>query len=88
MLQAIQVEYLEPTNTRGSYYKASGWTDSVTLPTNHAINGNENAKRAAKALTKKMRWNVSLVGGLLASGVYVFTPIAKRKVRAVARRSR
>lgn len=87
-MQAIQVKFLGPTNARGSRYKASCSAGSVTLPTNYALNPDKNARRAALALVKKVGWDVGLVGGTLDSGLHVFVPIVKRRMRVVAKHSR
>ena len=69
---AIQTKYLPCTNTRGSRIKA--WEPegkAVTLPWDHALDSVSNAREAAQALCKKMKWTGKMVSGWIGQG-YVF----------------
>lgn len=74
-MKAIQVKYLGPTNFKSSRWKA--WTEGgnqVTLLYDHALNSEENARRAASALIAKMNWRSHITGsGVLPNLDYVFT---------------
>jgi 3-deoxy-D-manno-octulosonate 8-phosphate phosphatase KdsC-like HAD superfamily phosphatase len=73
MHQAIIVKYLGPTNTKGSRYKATSASGlSKTLGIDHALNGEENARQAAKALADSLKWKGSMVCGSMGDGLYVF----------------
>jgi hypothetical protein len=75
-MQAIQVKFLGPTNTKGSRRKA--WCDAgqVTVSTDFALNSEDNARKAAEALRDKLGWNAPHYGawecGSLPNGDYVF----------------
>jgi hypothetical protein len=75
-MQAIQVKFLAPTNTRGSRYKATCAAGSLTLSSDHALNPSDNARKAAEALRDKLGWNTphhgELIEGGLPDGSYVF----------------
>lgn len=72
MFQAIQVKYLDPTNYRGSRYKATAAAGSVTVPADDAKNVEGNVIAAAQALCDKFGWSKDMVHGQLADGSYVF----------------
>ena len=74
-MKAIQVKYLGPTNYKGSRWKA--WVEggaNITLPYDHALNSEANARCAAQALAAKLAWRFPITGsGVLPNGDYVFT---------------
>lgn len=74
-MKAIQVKYLPVTNTRGSRWKA--WAEGgnqITVPYDHALNSEGNARVAALALIAKMGWRSEITGsGVLPNLDYVFT---------------
>lgn len=79
-MQAIVVKYLGPTNCRGSRYKATAQAGSITLDADLRLGIEENAKRAAEALRKKLGWTgeksrnygKEWACGCLPDGAYVF----------------
>jgi hypothetical protein len=76
-MQAIQVKFLGPTNIRGSRYKATCASGSITLGVDHALHLEQNAARAAVALCNKLGWSGlpygdELIVGGLPNGSYVF----------------
>lgn len=75
-MQAITVKFLGPTKTKGSRYKASAAAGSVTLSTDFALNGQDNAARAAVRLCEKFGWTKPYYGDLVCGGLedgsYVF----------------
>jgi hypothetical protein len=74
-MKAIQVKCLGPTNHLGALWKAfiEGGA-SVTVPYDHSLDGQENARCAAQALTAKLAWRYPITGsGALPNGDYVFT---------------
>jgi hypothetical protein len=72
MRQSIETKYLGPTNSRGSRVKAaaSGGA-SITLPWAYDVGSEQNHKRAAEALCRKLGWNGTYSGGSTKGG-YVF----------------
>lgn len=88
-MKAILVKYHGPSNTRGSRYtaKAEG-NPSLTLSYNHALGADENAKAAAVALVKRMKWNCGVVGGTLPNGDRCYVLIPRKRIKVVANRSR
>ena len=73
-MKAIQVKYLSATNHKPSRWKAfAEGGASVTLSYDYALNADENARRAAIALTTKMVWPRPVGSGVLPNGDYVFT---------------
>ena len=75
-MQAIQVKYLGPTNTKGTRYKAKCASGSFTHDFEYDADHTVNAVRAAKGLIEKLEW-VGLLEvasfGTLPSGDYVVT---------------
>ena len=57
-MQAIQVKYLAPTNTKGSRWKAFCYSGSITVPYNHDLNDEGNAIEAGYALLAKLDWSM------------------------------
>ena len=49
-MQAIEVKYLAPTNSRGSRFKATAPGGSVTISRDYALDTNMNELAAATAL--------------------------------------
>jgi hypothetical protein len=70
-MQAIQTEYLGPTNVRGSRVKATAQAGSITLNWDNALNPDRNHKAAALALATKLGWNYGIWhgGGLPDAGM-------------------
>jgi hypothetical protein len=56
MTQAIVTRFISPTNTRDSRVKATADAGSVTLHWDHALNVEDNHRRAAMALVEKLGW--------------------------------
>lgn len=77
MFQAIQVKYLGPTNYRGSRYKATAATGSVTVSADAALSVEGNVIKAAHTLCDKFGWSKDMVYGQLADGSYVFVQLYK-----------
>lgn len=72
-MKAIQIKYLGPTNTRGSRWKA--WVEyygAHTVPYDHALNSEANARLAAKGLIDKhgLGWVIARID-TLPNGDYV-----------------
>lgn len=61
--QAITTKYLGPTNHRGGRIKATCYGGSVTIPCDHALDGDANHAAAAAKLVTKMGWNGDWIGG-------------------------
>lgn len=63
MAVAIKTKFIGPSNTRGSRVKAETCDAlrehrrSVTLEWDHALDGQDNHSRAAKALATKLDWD-------------------------------
>ncbi len=74
-MQAIQVKYLSATDKRGSRFKATASSGSVTVPMDYELDYEPNARKAAEALLKKLGWhNVEISGsGGLPNCTEVFT---------------
>ena len=72
MFQAIQVKYIGPTNYRGSRYKATAASGSVTVSVDNALSTEGNVIAAAQALCDKFGWSKDMVHGQLADGSYAF----------------
>lgn len=74
-MKAIQVKYLGPTNTKPA--RVYAWAEGglcVILSWDHALNGDENKRRAAEALINKLHWRTEISGfGYLPNGDAVFT---------------
>lgn len=77
-MQAIEVCYLGPTNTKGSRFVVECDGGRLVIPQDYSLNPMENATAAAVALIKKLGWDGQR--GLLARGqlkrgswVFVFT---------------
>jgi len=74
-MQAIQIKYLGPTDTRGSRYKAICAGGSYTHHRDYAQGEDGNALTAAELLVDKMGWDgIEITGmGTLPNGDYVCT---------------
>ena len=77
MFQAIKVKYLDPTNYRGSRYKATAAAGSVTVSVGNALSTECNVIAAAQALCAKFGWAKGMVYGQLADGSYAFVMLSK-----------
>jgi hypothetical protein len=66
--QAIETKYLGATNAKGGRIKATAWAGSITLPYDHALDVQENHKKAAFALLLKLRWNGKYAQGANVKG--------------------
>jgi hypothetical protein len=58
-MQAIEVKYLAPTNSRESRFKATAPGGSITISRDYALDTNVNKLAAATALFNKLGWNES-----------------------------
>jgi len=78
-MKAIQVKYLEATNTRGSRIKAFVHKNvNVTLSYDYALSIENNRLAAAYALIKKLNWPFNISGsGMLPNGDEVFTIVPR-----------
>jgi len=75
-MQAIQVKYLGPTNTKGSRYKAICKSGNYTHHRDYSYGGDGNALTAAERLMEKLEWDKEFeIGamGTLPNGDLVFT---------------
>lgn len=70
--QAIMTKYIGPTNSRNSRIKASAPAGSITISYDRELNEDDNHKQAAEALCDKFNWKISLIGGVLKNGAYVW----------------
>ena len=72
MFKAIETRFIGPTNTKGSRYKATDCDgNSVTLPTDYALDSEQNHRKVAEALRDKMNWQGRLLAGATRTG-YAF----------------
>ena len=71
-MQAIQTKYFGPTDTRGSYFKATAKGGTAKVPYDYNLDTKENHRAAAAALCEKLDWQVSLVGGCLKNQTYAW----------------
>jgi len=80
-MQAIQVKYINPTNSRGARIKATCAAGSVTIPYPYELSGIEVYREAAQTLCNKLGWIAPLyhrmVGGKLPDGSYSFVFVTK-----------
>jgi hypothetical protein len=79
--QAITVKYLDPTNHRGSRYKATAEAGSLTVPWDYAKNPKDNAYAAGMALAHMYGWDKScdFAVGALPGGGYVLVATVKKE---------
>ena len=77
IMQAIEVKYLAPTNTRGSRLKATAAAGSITVAFDYGSDCPE--LDAAWSLMNKLGWNKehygTLAGGVIPNGNYVFVMV-------------
>ena len=57
-MQAIQVKYLSPTDTKGSRTKAFCYSGSITVPYNYSLDEEGRAMEAGQALIEKLGWKL------------------------------
>jgi hypothetical protein len=70
-MKAITIKYVGPTNTKGSRWIATAeGGHKVTVSYDYALNSEQNAMEAAKALCKKLDWKGTLAVGQDAKGNY------------------
>lgn len=73
-MKAITIKYAGPTNTKGSRWIATAEggakAHKVTVSYDYALNSEENAKAAAKALCAKMNWHGEMTLGQDEKGNY------------------
>ena len=55
-MQAIQTKYHGPTDVKGSRISATCAAGRVVVDYDHALNNDQNHKRAAAALLRKLGW--------------------------------
>ena len=73
-MQAIQVRYLNPTNTKGARLKAWAHGGSITKPFNSDRDYFPQSRDLAQSLIDSLGWNVPITGaGTLKNGDDVFT---------------
>ena len=70
-MQTIETKYHGPSNIKGSRISAtaSGCKARVILSYDHALNGEGNHMRAARALMDKLNWTGRYVGGHTKTGM-------------------
>ncbi len=57
-MQAIQVKYISPTNTKGARIKAFCYSGSITVPYNCDLDDEGRAMEAGQALIEKLGWKL------------------------------
>ncbi len=73
-MQAIQVRYLNPTNTKGARLKAWAHGGSITKPFNSDRDYFPQSRDLAQSLIDSLGWCVPITGaGTLTNGDDVFT---------------
>lgn len=75
-LQAIEVKYHGPTDSRGSRWTATAEAGRYTMPYDYALTPADNAEKCAQGLLEKLEWDYALVGGET-KNAYVFVMIPK-----------
>ena len=83
-MQAIQVKWHAPSNTRSARYTAEAPAGKVTVKLGNIPAGtgvDAGFRYAAETLCRKMQWDGELLGGTLANGdqVFVFDHPLSRK---------
>lgn len=78
-MKAIIVKYHPWTNTKAAYMKATDGDNSIKIPIDDDLTSDENYRKAAEMLCKKMGWNdVNLIQGSLKNEeVFVMVPMKK-----------
>lgn len=89
-MKAIVTKYHGATNTRGSRVSATAeGGNRISLPWDDALNSEENHRKAALALTAKMKWSFLplISGGGLPNldTVHMFSPELKEALRVIIR---
>ena len=70
-MKTITIKYVGPTNTKGSRWIATAeGGHKVTLGYDYALNSEQNAIAAAKALCNKLNWSGKMAIGQDAKGDY------------------
>lgn len=68
-MQAILTRYFGPTNTRGSYIKASCEAKTIKVPWDHALNVDDNHRAAAEKLRDMLGWVEAYYGDMVGGGL-------------------
>ena len=68
-MQAIVTEYRGPTNTRGSRIIVRAEAGRMTIPWDHALNPDENHRRAVETFARNWSWDGRWVCGHVWRGV-------------------
>lgn len=71
-MQAIQVKYISPTNTKPARVKAIAHGRSLTISLDHELDHDAAYAKAAIELCKLLKWKGTLIGGGLKDGSEVF----------------
>ena len=79
MLQAIQVTYYGPTNTKGSRWRAKVKAKSKWFSRDYNLDVGDDAARCAESLANELEWlnHSRLEGGCLHDGSYCFVLVNK-----------
>ena len=79
MLQAIQVTYYGPTNTKGSRWRAKVRAKSKWFSRDYNLDFDDDAARCAESLANELEWlnRPELKGGCLHDGSYCFDLVNK-----------
>ena len=72
-MQAIEVKYLPPTETRGTRIKATCRAGSITVGRDYALEYEEDSRRVAMMLQENLGWSHPLNYGVLPNGNHVYT---------------
>lgn len=70
-MQAIETKYLPVTDTKPSRFKATCSAGSIIINYDYSFNYEENHKRAAESLLKKLGWHNNIATGTLKNGNFV-----------------
>jgi hypothetical protein len=76
-VQAIEVKYFGPGNTRGARMVAITQAGRKSVPYDHSLNPFDNAAVAAEVFARHLDWHGEMVGGGLHSGHYAFVFLPK-----------
>lgn len=64
MTKAIRTHFVGPSDVKGARFIADdGDGNRVTVPYDYARSSEENHRKAAYALSRKMKWSTDLIGG-------------------------
>lgn len=73
---AIRSKFYGPTERRGSCVRASANGHRVGLPWDHALDSEQNHRRAVVLLCGKLGWDEDrFYGGCLEGGVWAWVPV-------------